>query len=333
MIKKTLTSLVLGTSLLFGSAKADVIDVPTNTTDLQQYVDMAQPGDTLNIVYTNGFPGLFSSAIVNKDINFEGNGLLLTGDFGNPDLLTIIGNANVIMNNMGVYSNGGYAINVADSASLTYQNTELLQGTIYFNSTGNLNVNNVSRLATEYSTYKTQIHLEKIVGSINISKNTFVESNRGIYIGQDFRSNLNILNNTINNISNDVIEISSLLNGEGYISNNSISNSGLDIKNPENLGNIIFTNNNIFNTLDPPGENFYLDPMYVDPNSNNFQLQSDSPLWNKGLYIEGLTTWFPSENQTWIGAYGNVVPEPSILELLVISGLSGLGYKLLRKKQ
>lgn len=318
MIKKTLTGLVLGTALL-GISKADIIDVPTNTNNLQEYVDIAQPGDTLNIVYSNGFPGIFSSAVINKDLKIEGNGLTIAYE----NALRIIDNSNVNINNLRSYAYLGTPIIVENQSSLDYRNGVIAGLTgVVFNSFGNLNLEN-NYIDTFNMPNEKKVYIENLYGNVSITKNTFVAGETAVYIAHDFGSNLNILNNTIDSMQESAIHLDVPLQAEGYIANNSISNCGWDINNLNNLGNLVFTNNNIWNTQDPPTENFYLNPMYIDESNDNFHLYRDSPLWNKGLYLDGQTTWFPNENSTWIGAYGDV-PEPTALELIITGSLLGL---------
>ena len=351
MLKKTLTSLVLGTSLLFGSAEAKIIDVymTEGVNNLQSIIDDENTvaGDTLNFVRVTS-PVWYSSATVNKDLNFEGNGYYLKSwDTGTP--LTLTSKAVVGINNLNVWADNLLpAISVLEDASLDFRNSStntMGERSIYFNSTKNLNLNKVEFTTWDYPGEK-KIYLENISGNIFIAENTFVAGGTAIYVGQDLGGSLGVMNNTINGMTEEAIKLTSLLKNPGYIINNSISNSAKDITNPENLGSVVYSNNNIepvqtgmFSktlAVNVSGDtNFNYDPMYVNPGAYDFRLQEDSPLWNKGLYVEGKTPWFPSENQTWIGAHGegSQIPESGTLELLAMAGLSGLGYKLLRKKE
>jgi hypothetical protein len=337
MIKKTLTSLVLGTACLFGSAKADIIDVPTNRwVDFQSYINNANPGDTLNLIHDEGGPEIQGNFFIDKNLNIEGNGYTLVTIDYNP-VLTIKGNANVNINNLRTASHGNI-IYINDNSSLNYTNgffqglsTENIgSSSIIFNSTGNLKVDSSIINAQQLSNGK-DIYLEDIIGNVSITNNTFVGAGTAVYVANDTGSNLEILNNTINGMTNEAINLAVPISATGYIANNSISNCCWDINNLDNLGNLVYTNNNIWNTQDPPTENFYLDPLYINQDASDFRLQSESPLWNKGLRIEGKTDYFT--NITWIGAHGegSSIPEPGAIELLITGSIAGLGYKLLRK--
>ena len=375
-LRHLVASGVFGLSALVNSSNGAVINVPTDDgVLLQDYIDLAQPGDTLNIVYGTHFPqiSLYGSAIIDKDLTIEGNGWML----GNPTsgntspLITItsllrsdpehhlptepplpINSApvKVTLNNI-FFSmpNSPYKnlIEVQDSSSLEITNSELngswtggRLNSLYFNSTGDLTAsNNIFHGSSSSS----GINLEKIVGNIDIQLNEIRNGTDGIVVGSDAEGNssttLNIVNNTIYGYSGSGISLSSMLsNATGMIANNSITDGSLGIENPLSSGNVLVTNNNSYNNSGEVGEvslsslkdgisiqstgvNYSLDPKYVNASLNNFNLQPDSELYGKGLFVDGYTTWFPSQDNTWIGAYG--IPEPST-SLIIGAGLVGL---------
>jgi hypothetical protein len=344
MIKKTLASLVLGTSLLFGTGKAETINVPVNHgTNLQQYIDSAQSGDTLNFVAGNTVGFIGSGYVIDKDLNIDMNGYAIRGMYNSSDgeVFKISGNSKVTFEeaNIGTSYNPSTGegirkiLNLVDNSSMLYMGVILSRyDGIYSSSTGNIGVNKVY-FDTGERVQERKIVLENLVGEATISECTFTGGGTAIYVGKtEDKANLNILNNTIDSMKKEAIYLNENLVCQGKIANNSISNTEIAIRNEGNLGAVDYTNNNVAPTSDAGfGErastNFSFNPLYVDENSDNFNLQDVSPLWDRGLRIEGKTDYFT--DRTWIGAYGSSdIPEPNVILL----GLTGLGFLINRRK-
>ncbi len=328
--KKTLIAIVLsGASLLsnIDKVKAETYQVPVQSDVNFQtdYLDIVKDGDILEFykVDETSFKGNFTT---DKSITIRGNSLGMRGNF------EVYGKANVNLENMFISNGSGDAVHVNDSASLYATNSEFLSiaNTIYFNSTGNLNID--SSLFIEPQGFpNSSISLEKLVGNINITQNFIAGSGIGININSDKEADeknpptLYILNNTMVHHGSDAVKFNSLLEKAiGTIANNNITDSAVGIRNYEYAGLVEILKNNLFNNTedyvdDPPYDDLYLDPSYTE--DGTCKLKSDSPLWHKGLYIEGVTTWFPSQKDTWIGYYGANIPEPSTLALLALGGL------------
>lgn len=343
--RKTLASLLVGISLL-GSAKAETFNVPMElfpTKSFQTYLDEARDGDIFNFYKPSGMNSTTSiegDFHTDKSIAINGNGYGILGT------LSFTGNSNSILDNTFIqkaYVPG--VVSIQDNASLKSSNSRFASTayTIDFNSTGNLDLSYCT-FSEPQSTNTTSINLEKIVGSINISKNFIGCSHTGIRFNEESASlgrgdyvspSLYILNNTIVSNGTSALKFETpLTSTTGEIANNSISDNAVGITNFEYAGNVGIRENNLYNNGqdyvdDPNTLNYSFNPGYTE--DGTYHLQDNSPLIGRGLFIPGKTTWFPNENSVYIGAYAPTVPEPSTLTLL--AGLIGLGaYKLRRKE-
>lgn len=352
-LEKIIASATIGLSLLFPQKlDAKVYDVPVqfNLVNFQtDYLDKAENGDVFNLYQpvnmwgTTAFEGSYST---NKDITINGNGLgFYNGTF------TVYDSGKLTASNSFFINGRGNAIDVLNSASIDLNSISLGSSfnTIYFNSIGNLNVNKVE-FSEPQSRDTTSIKLEKIAGDIMISQSVFGCSHTGISIGNDDgmqalssagSPKLNILNNTfIYNSTSAIAFKDSLDNTIGNVSNNSISDSSIGFDNFKYSGGVIVDKNNLYNNLknyvDEPEQklsplsstvynDYYENPTFLN---ENYEINITSPLYNKGKYITGVTTWFNSPQETYIGSFNpNPIPEPATILLTSL----GAFYLLKRK--
>tara|TARA_Y100000310_G_scaffold337937_2_gene426258 strand:- start:1085 stop:2317 length:1233 start_codon:yes stop_codon:yes gene_type:complete len=355
-------------------SKAAIIDVPVaHSTNLQTYINSANPGDTLSF-FQDDTTVLEGNFTIDKNLTIVGNSFSVASDTGYG--FSITDDANVTLQDINLI--GRYniqtqvgterVINVQDNASLNVSNSQFggRFDSLYFDSTGNLTVSQ-SIFSGSERTQETEINLARILGDISVTENLFAYTGTGISLGSDATAvkapEINILNNTLYEHKTIGIDLTSLLtSATGFIANNAITNKlgsalpigGDDgISNKTNAGNVIIRDNNIY--IPPPDEeeeslsalskeiisaysqesilnqDFSFPPGYVNPNANDFQLALNSQMIGKGVYVQDLTTWFPNQNQTYIGAYGPI-PEPAT-GILFATGLVGLLISNRRKSK
>jgi hypothetical protein len=340
-IKKGLAGIVLaGASLFGGVSQAEARDpkiwqVPVQWAGVNfqtSYLDRAIDGDVFELYQpdneysTTAFQGNYHT---DKKININGNYLgFIDCNF------TIFGNGSLNLQNSLILNGNGDAVSTIDGASFYATTSQFasVNNTINFNSTGNLTVS-LCTFPEPQSTPTTSINLEKIVGNIDINQNLIQYSRTGIRTktSSDL-ANVYILNNTF--LGNDIsLKLENLLNADGILANNSFSDSGTGIYNYKNKGKIDITKNNLFgNTADyfddPPYSDYYFNPNFIDDNGS---IDYTSPLVGRGMYIDGVTTWFSDAQHTYIGySAPSPIPEPSSI---IILSLGSLGLLLKRGKK
>lgn len=298
-MRKTLTALVIAGASLFPqvSKGAEYDFYMPGETSLQEIFDNAQSGDVFNLLPNIGHGNWVNanSTLNNKNItlNVQGNGYIGEINLNGNSELTI----NSIKDNQ-IGESFYVHFKVIDSSSLSLNDSEFDWGVnnsriIDFNSNGNLIITK--------SIIRGEINLEKLVGNVSISQTVFgnypnpINFQEGFYEGEN--SELNILNNTFVNIDNAIYLGSPLINTSGYIVNNlrydRHGNFGALVNNRDYLGDNISVSNNL--------------------TTDNFADFFKYPINGGGRYIEGVTTWFPDRDTTWVGA---ISPEPSSLVVL-----------------
>lgn len=336
-MRKSLASIILvGASLIPSLAESRIYNIPLReNTNLQYYFNVARDGDTLTF-YPDGENRLYSGGTTNKSLTIDGAGYTFL------NTITLTGNADTSFKNIlwSGYTDKG--LNVTENASAKVTNTTFtnLRNSIYFNSTGNLDVNN-SNLEADEHFLDNAIYVGNVTGRVSITENIISWGRNGVTINPSpnptaINPTLNILNNDFFGYSESALRFQNQLNAEGLIANNSFTNSNKAIENANLSGNVRVGNNNFYNNLvnkitpdnglqsvltSSEMQDYFYDPLYLSAPSN-FGLNPNSPLIGKGLYLEGITTWFPNQQSTYLGSQG-AVPEVSSIALL------GLGASLI----
>ena len=229
---------------------------------------------------------------------------------------------------------GDYSFRGGDKDKDDYPDSNFTKGnySIKFDGAGGANLTvDKYYFAESSSKNPTSIHLENLVGTVDVTRNVFQYSEKGISIGKEVGANpvLNVLNNTFDSFDDVGIEfLVELFNTTGQVVNNSFTNSlaGTGIKGCENFPGTIDTNN--FYDLGTDHEGVPINDLNVPPGyvgGENYRLLSTSEMIDAGIDV-GLP--YKGEAPD-IGSH-EYIPEPGTLGLLLIGGAVALAKRLRR---
>lgn len=375
-LQRTLQTIILSSIIAFQSHKslAEIIDVPVYQWGYDHdLVDNAQSGDTINFIRGN-YGGVWVSLdITDKNLTFESTDGIVMGTHGTA-VFNTRGNSQITLKGLRIFAEYNHSIvNTFDTSSLVVDGVDFANGINYIthNSSGSLVVNNSTFEGSEHIT-QSGIVINNTSGNISVTKSFFGWNTDPIVINGELQNlskslttgislneptqthTLNIANNTLSVCYDAGIVINGMVDSTGYIINNNITSTPDAIRGMENVPNVIIDRNNFYETADgmsvmalASAGSFFQSHMGVnysfDPNLSGSgpDANPDSPLFYRGRYVSGLTTWFADPQHTYIGSsdinmdYNHnpnplETPEPNTVGLLALGG--AIAY-LARRRQ
>ncbi|MCK4798065.1 MAG: right-handed parallel beta-helix repeat-containing protein [Spirochaetes bacterium] len=278
---------MLALALTAGNVNAATITVCSSgcdSTTIQGGIDIAYSGDTINIAAGN----YTEKVIINKSVNLEGLGAIVTGII-HKDVFHITAD-NVNISGFSI-TGGHYGIYILEA-----NHSHIYNNNFYSTKRGISLESSNNNIITNNSFISTMDGVYLVYSSNNTISNNVANSNgEGIFMDSDTNYNI-ITNNTISNSANDAIILCGA--SYNYIENNDIISNvqGFWITCTPSDGNII-VNNNILNS---DTEGLYIEDKFDNGIITNNNISNN----HVGIFIGSLGA-SPENNQIYHNIFIN----------------------------
>ncbi len=297
--KVGLVVFLVAVSLAMGSASAVNVYPSMSSDDIQDVIDNAAAGDTINFVNT-GTDYTDISLTINKALNMEGNGATIVGN--GSAVMTITGTTglNITGFNININSNAASCIYGSNVISCRIENNNITNGgdainifQLYKDLTINNNhiTNMVNKHGDAISLVNHDANLETTT-TTRVTNNVIDNAIYGIFLGGNFNGTVsgNSITNTQYGMNITGKHTANLGSLNAVISNNNIT--GIAMENP----NVVYLSmdNNIIGQLSTSGYSVLTNSYFAKNSTGTISVTNN-------VFNYPVTTAFRNSANTWTG--------------------------------